>query len=151
MISKHLIAAMAIAIAFLAPRLGLAQAATSFNDNFTGASDTNGWTALDGACLTAGSGAGTIPACTTLPYYSAQGTQAWVGGNSGTLPDSVGKGALRLTNGCGGSSGCSVPKGSNNFQLRLRPGRRHHLAHVRRRQRHSGHVQDLHLRGKLGR
>jgi type IV pilus assembly protein PilY1 len=105
MTSKHLIAAMAIAIAFLAPRLGLAQA-TSFNDNFSGASDTNGWTALDGACLTAGSGAGTIPACTSLAYYSAHGTQVWVGGSTGTLPDAVGKGTLRLTNGCTGS-GCS--------------------------------------------
>lgn len=106
MTSKHLIAAMAVAIAFLAPRLGLAQAATSFNDNFTGASDTSGWTALDGACLTAGNGSGTIPACTSLAYYSAHGTQVWVGGNSGTLPDPVGSGALRLTNGCTGS-GCS--------------------------------------------
>jgi type IV pilus assembly protein PilY1 len=102
MTSKHLITAMAIAIAFLAPRLGLAQA-TSFNDNFTGASDTNGWTPLDGACLTAGNGSGTIPACTTLPYYTTN--QVWVGGNNGTLPDPAGKGALRLTNGCTGS-GC---------------------------------------------
>lgn len=110
MTSKHLIAAMAIAIAFLAPRLGLAQA-TSFDDNFTGVSDTSGWTALDGACLTAGNGSGTIPACTSLAYYSAHGTQVWVGGNTGTLPDTNGNGALRLTNGCTGS-GCN---NSGNF------------------------------------
>jgi type IV pilus assembly protein PilY1 len=102
--NKHLIAAMAVAIAVLAPRLVLGQV-TSFSDNFTEASDSN-WIALDGACLTAGNGAGNIPACVSDPYYTNNGTQAWVGGNTGTLPDAVGNGALRLTNGCTGS-GCS--------------------------------------------
>jgi type IV pilus assembly protein PilY1 len=110
MTSKTLIAAMAVAIAVLAPKLGFAQAATSFNDNFTGASDNSGWTAYDGACLTAGNGTGTIPSCVGLTsYYGA--SQVWVGGNTGTLPDSVGNGALRLTNGCTGS-GC---KNGGNF------------------------------------
>jgi type IV pilus assembly protein PilY1 len=111
MTSKHLIAAMAVVIVVLTPRLGLAQA-TSFNDNFTGASDTTGWTPIDGACLTAGSGAGTIPACTTLAYYTS--SQVWVGGNTGTLPDSAGNGALRLTNGCTGS-GCSGTNFINGY------------------------------------
>jgi type IV pilus assembly protein PilY1 len=109
MTSKTLIAAVAIAIAFLAPRLGHAQA-TTFTSSFTGASDSTGWTALDGACLTAGNNTGDIPACVGLAYYGA--SQVWVGGATGTLPDSAtanngaGNGDLRLTNGCTGS-GCS--------------------------------------------
>jgi type IV pilus assembly protein PilY1 len=106
MTSKILIAATAVAIAIIAPRLASAQAATQFSDNFTGASDNSGWIAYGGACLTAGDGTGTIPACTTDTYYTARGTQAWVGGATGTLPDTAGNGALRLTNGCTGS-GCS--------------------------------------------
>jgi type IV pilus assembly protein PilY1 len=113
MTSKYLIAAMALALALLAPRLGLAQAA-QFNDQFTGASDNSGWVPFDGACLTAGNGTGTIPACVGSPYYGS--SQVWVGGATGTLPDSAtanngkGNGALRLTNGCTGS-GC----GSGDF------------------------------------
>ncbi|MFZ0552016.1 MAG: PilC/PilY family type IV pilus protein, partial [Steroidobacteraceae bacterium] len=109
MTSKHLIAAMAIVVALLAPRLTLAQA-TTFDSSFSGASDNTGWTALDGACLTAGNNTGDIPACVSLAYYGAN--QVWVGGNGGTLPDSAtanngnGNGALRLTNGCTGL-GCN--------------------------------------------
>ena len=67
------------------------------NDTLTGASSSYGWTTNGGACLTAGTGiASTIPACIGLPYYSGK-TQ--VGGVSGRLPDKVGSGALRLTNG----------------------------------------------------
>lgn len=66
------------------------------SDTLTGASSTYNWQSLNGACLTAGNGTGTIPACVGLSYYSGK-TQ--VGGTSGRLPDAVGQGALRLTNG----------------------------------------------------
>ena len=67
------------------------------SDTLTGASSTYGWTTNGGACLTAGTGvASTIPACVGLPYYSGK---VQVGGVSGRLPDAVGSGALRLTNG----------------------------------------------------
>ena len=80
----------------------IAHAQLVVQDNFTGTSASNSWTALNGACLTAGNGQGSIPSCEGLAYYKGQ-TQ--VGGVSGTLPDPVGQGALRLTNGytAGGS------------------------------------------------
>ncbi len=102
MTSKTPLLAALAAIALLAPLLARAQA-TTFQDNFTGNSASNSWTAIDGACLTAGDGTGSIPACVGNSYYTT--SQAWVGGNTGTLPDSNGYGALRLTNGCKGS-GC---------------------------------------------
>ena len=108
--TSNLIAATAVVIlGLLAPKLALAQA-TNFNDDFTGKSDNNGWVPYDGACLTAGDGTGTIPACVGSSYYTT--SQAWVGGYNGTLPDPAGNGALRLTNGCTGT-GCS--NGSFNF------------------------------------
>jgi type IV pilus assembly protein PilY1 len=82
--------------------------ATSANDDFTQANDTNSWKTFDGACLTAGDGTGSIPACIGLKYY---GSQVQIGGNSGYLGQSTapssstsqaadppGKGALRFTN-----------------------------------------------------
>jgi type IV pilus assembly protein PilY1 len=68
------------------------------NDTLTGATSSYGWKPQGGACLTAGSNAAgsTLPACVGLSAYSGQ-TQ--VGGTSGRLPDQVGSGALRLTNG----------------------------------------------------
>ena len=65
-------------------------------DALTGASSTYAWTALKGACLTAGDGTGSVPKCVGLPYYASS---PLIGGVSGTLPDPVGQGALRLTNG----------------------------------------------------
>jgi len=65
-------------------------------ENMTGASATADWTAVNGACLTAGDGTGPIKACVGLPYYSGS---IQVGGTAGRLPDAVGHGALRLTNG----------------------------------------------------
>ena len=65
-------------------------------DTLTGTSSSYPWVSQNGACLTAGDNTGTIPACTSIPHYS--GTTL-VGGVSGRLPDPVGKGALRLTNG----------------------------------------------------
>ena len=77
--------------------LGLSDAmAVTVVDNFTGASASYNWQPIDGACLTAGDGTGPIPACAGLSYY---GSQTQVGGYTGTLPDAVGYGALRLTNG----------------------------------------------------
>ena len=72
-----------------------AYAAAPIVDNFTKQAAQLGWTAIGDACLTAGDGTGTIPACqnsSTLPAYG--GTD---GGNTGTIPDAVGVGALRLT------------------------------------------------------
>lgn len=71
-------------------------AAVSVSDTLTGASSTYNWQSMNGACLTAGDGTGSIPACSGLPYYSGK---ALVGGINGRLPDPVGQGALRLTNG----------------------------------------------------
>jgi type IV pilus assembly protein PilY1 len=66
------------------------------SDTLTGAASNYDWQALNGACLTAGNNTGNIPACVGLPYYAGK-TQ--VGGITGRLPDAVGEGALRLTNG----------------------------------------------------
>jgi type IV pilus assembly protein PilY1 len=89
---------LALAIAACLPFSAHAQLVVS--DTLTGATSTYGWTALNGACLTAGvkgsTATTTIPACNGLTYY---GSQTQVGGTSGTLPDAVGSGALRLTNG----------------------------------------------------
>jgi type IV pilus assembly protein PilY1 len=73
-----------------------AHAQLVINDTLTGASTKYDWKHLNGACLTAGDGTGTIPACNGLGYYSGK-TQ--VGGTTGRLPDQVGFGALRLSNG----------------------------------------------------
>lgn len=64
-------------------------------DNFTGASASQNWLVFDGACLTAGNGSGSIPACYGNSYYSGVTLS---GGQTGTLPDSTGNGALRFTN-----------------------------------------------------
>ena len=90
-------------------------------EDFTGTSTTNSWYALRGACLTAGTTVGTAsstvagvpPGCTADSYY----TETLVGGYNGvsgsgtTLPDPVGNGALRFTNGCIGSSSTNCPTG----------------------------------------
>ena len=94
---------------------------TTFSEDFTGANTTNNWFFFGGACLTAGTSTSTttpgpVPACTTLlaSYYNLanQADPYLVGGNSGYLgsttppsgisgqvPDPVGSGALRFTNG----------------------------------------------------
>ena len=73
-----------------------AQVVLTVSDDFTQTAAQNNWATFDGACLTAGDGTGTVPACIGLPYYQRQ---TLVGGMSGTLPDQGGAGALRLTNG----------------------------------------------------
>lgn len=75
------------AIAALSISAG-AQAATQvLSDNFTGTSASLAWQVYGSACLTAGSGSGTIPAC-------ASGTS---GGLTGNTPDTSGNGTLLLT------------------------------------------------------
>ena len=66
------------------------------SDTLNGAAAVNNWKSFNGACLTAGNNTGTIPACVGLSYYSGK---KQIGGTTGTLPDAVGQGALRLTNG----------------------------------------------------
>jgi type IV pilus assembly protein PilY1 len=121
---------MAMAIAAGAVAVGLscvASAQVTSNDDFTQAHDNNSWVTFDGACLTAGDGTGSIPACVGLAYYA---NQVQIGGNSGYLgqttapstgaserPDPVGFGALRFTNwytqaGSIISSGTPFPTGS---------------------------------------
>ncbi len=80
---------------FFAFTLAGSVSAQSTSDDFTLSSDSNSWKTFGGACLTAGDGTGSIPACVGLPYYS----ETLVGGVSGSLPDSSGNGALRFTNG----------------------------------------------------
>ena len=63
---------------------GHARAQMVVADTFTGASSVLQWRPMAGACLTAGNGTGTIPACKGLPYY--QGKEL-VGGMGGRLPD----------------------------------------------------------------
>ena len=97
----------------------LAQA--TFSEDFTGANTVNSWYFFSGACLTAGTSVATgnpgpIPACTSvLPSYYELASSAdpyLVGGYLGYLgsasapsgvssqvPDPVGSGALRFTNG----------------------------------------------------
>jgi len=72
-----------------------AQTANVVQDGFTGTSATLSWAPFNGACLTAGNGTGTVPACKGLAYYGTQ-TQTGLTNNA----DSSGSGALRLTNGC---------------------------------------------------
>lgn len=83
-------------------------------EDFTGASVSTNWIVFDGACLTAGNGTGSIPACYGNPYYSGVSLG---GGQTGALPDAVGSGALRLTNNTNSErggiiSGSTFPSGS---------------------------------------
>ena len=86
-------AAWAVALSGLMPCAAWAQ--VTVVDDFTQGSATVNWVPFNGACLTAGNGSGTVPACVGLPYY----TEQLVGGTSGLLPDQPGQGALRFTNG----------------------------------------------------
>jgi Tfp pilus tip-associated adhesin PilY1 len=94
----------------LVPAVGGAQ---TVSEDFTGTTVNNPWTAINGACLTAGTASnGSIPSCVGLHYYINNGDLYQVGGQNGYLgnsgvplgnasqtPDAVGSGALRLTNG----------------------------------------------------
>jgi len=100
-------------LAAVLPAMAWAQVVVS--EDFTGTTLNNPWTAINGACLTAGpSSNGSIPSCVGLPYYINNGDAYQVGGggqfgflgsatapssNGTQIPDPVGNGALRLTNG----------------------------------------------------
>ena len=95
-----------------------ARATVNVQEDFTGTATVNPWYYFDGACLTAGTTSGNgkvshgpttnLPGCADDTYYN----QNLVGGYNGapgsteTLPDPVGFGALRFTNGCLGGD-CS--------------------------------------------
>ena len=88
-----------------------AHAQTSITENFNGTSTSapSPWSAYGGACLTAATYSASasstlIPGCTNLPYYTNLNSKL-VGGQTGTLPDAIGQGALRLTNGDTTSNG----------------------------------------------
>jgi type IV pilus assembly protein PilY1 len=103
MMHTNSLRALVIAAALLICGGVRAQTQLTVSDDFTQASAQNNWATFDGACLTAGDGTGTIPKCAGLPYYKGQ---MLVGGTGGTLPDTAGSGALRLTNGfTSGTSG----------------------------------------------
>jgi type IV pilus assembly protein PilY1 len=91
--AKIYAAAWAVALTGLMPCAAWAQ--VTVTDDFTQGAASVNWVPFNGACFTAGTGSGTIPACVGLPYY----TETLVGGATGTLPDPVGQGALRFTNG----------------------------------------------------
>ncbi len=76
-----------------------ASAVTTYTDNFSGASSNLNWLHLDDACLTAGNGTGSIPACVTPT-------------------DPVGSGALRLTPATNGQTGAIL----SNFTFPLSQG-----------------------------
>src|SRR5262245_52565120 len=83
--------------------------AQQYVEDFTQDTTTNPWYFTGGACLTAGSVSaggtqpGSVASCSSVynTYYKLQkdADAKLVGGDSGTMPDSVGKGALRFTNG----------------------------------------------------
>ena len=91
--TKSYAAAWALALTGLVPCAAWAQ--VTVVDDFTQNRAAVAWVPFNGACLTAGDGSGTVPACVGLPYY----TETLVGGASGLLPDPIGQGALRFTNG----------------------------------------------------
>jgi type IV pilus assembly protein PilY1 len=111
---------LAFAMSLGAALLSSASYAQSVStEDFTGATTANPWYYINGACLTAsttagtgvpGTVAGTIPGCQAIAssYYKAQkdgdpvlvgGINGVSGGSTNTLPDPVGQGALRFTNG----------------------------------------------------
>src|SRR5450755_100050 len=116
--TKHFSVALVLILGALAALPSGAQ--TTFSEDFTGTTTNSPWYFFSGACLTAGTSAstspGTIPGCTSIlsSYYgtAANADPYLVGGNSGFLgsstapgsiatqvPDPVGSGALRFTNG----------------------------------------------------
>jgi type IV pilus assembly protein PilY1 len=110
--TKFYAAAWTVALIGLIPCALHAQ--VTVTDDFTQAAAAVSWVPFNGACLTAGNGSGTVPACVGLPYY----TEALVGGATGLLPDPVGQGALRFTNGYPGGyhqNGAIVLSPANAF------------------------------------
>jgi type IV pilus assembly protein PilY1 len=68
--------------------------ALTVQDDFTQPAARNSWTASGGACLTAGNGNPFATGISVIPACGSSGG----GGTTGTLPDTSGSGALRLTN-----------------------------------------------------
>jgi type IV pilus assembly protein PilY1 len=113
-----LFAVLTALVGLAAPLAADAQA--SIGEDFTGNTTTNSWYFFNGACLTAGnavgiepsaSGVGQVPGCKAIgqggsgPLYYNQplvGGYNGVAGNTQTLADPVGHGALRFTNGSPG-------------------------------------------------
>jgi len=98
---------------------GFAQALVSEDFDDTGTS--NPWYFFNGACLTASSTSQTVepgnpPGCTADRYYTENlvGGYNGVAGSAVTLPDPVGEGALRFTNGCISGSSCGTGGHSQN-------------------------------------
>lgn len=94
MFSKH--SAVLAATVLTAFAMSAAKGQTAYQDDFTAGAAGLQWKAFNGACMTAGDGTGSIPACVGLAYYKGQKQN---GGYSGKLPDTTGNGALRFTNG----------------------------------------------------
>jgi type IV pilus assembly protein PilY1 len=110
---------LAMLAALLYAGQGLAD--TSVSEDFTGTTTNNPWYFFNGACLTASTAVatgnpGTPPGCTVDSYYTEHlvGGFNGVSGSAQTLPDSSGEGALRFTNGCVYSGGCSSGGKSQN-------------------------------------
>jgi type IV pilus assembly protein PilY1 len=115
--NSFMVAAAALA-ALVLPLAAPAQ--TTVSEDFTGTTTTNSWYFFNGACLTAGTAVGVEPAagsggkmpgCTAIgvggagpTYYNENlvGGYNGLAGNSQTLPDPQGHGALRFTNGSPG-------------------------------------------------
>ncbi|HJS92377.1 MAG TPA: PilC/PilY family type IV pilus protein [Steroidobacteraceae bacterium] len=121
--------ALASAVLYCGPGFGQA----IISEDFTSTGTANAWYYFNGACLTAGTAAGTgtagtvagkPPGCTADgTYYQGTGDSVLVGGyhgtatgstafNSATALDPSGFGALRFTNGCINSSVNSCGSGS---------------------------------------
>ncbi len=102
-------------IAMLALQTITARATVNVSENFTGTSTENSWYYYGFACLTAsttsgngllGHGPGSPPGCVDDSAYNEPLVGGYNGtsGSTQTLPDPVGYGALRFTNGCTDSS-----------------------------------------------
>ncbi|HXY97497.1 MAG TPA: PilC/PilY family type IV pilus protein [Steroidobacteraceae bacterium] len=122
---NSLLVALASVAALVLPLAAPAQ--TTVTEDFTGTSTTNSWYFLNGACLTAGTAvgvepsagsAGQMPGCVAIAtggsgpiYYNEPLVGGWngVAGNSQTLKDPTGHGALRFTNG----SWCTSPSSTS--------------------------------------
>jgi type IV pilus assembly protein PilY1 len=102
--SKRFLATLILALAAALPAAVWAQQSQIITDDFTKNAASGNWASFNGACLTAGDGTGTIPACIGMTYYNGQNL---VGGDKGYLgstaapstADPLGHGALRFTNG----------------------------------------------------
>jgi len=115
--------AIALFCGFLAATAAHAQVLIS--EDFDTNTTNNAWYFFNGACLTASSAAatsnpGTPPGCTAIgsTYYNENLVGGYNGaaGDAQTLPDPLGDGALRFTNGCipSSSGGCSNGGHSQN-------------------------------------